>query len=368
MEESKKRFVGLDLAKRRLEECIVCEGEKTLRHGGIKSDAAGRLRLAGILRPGDVAGMEAPGYAFMLTRFLEREAGCTVYILHPKKLRVIWDSTKKTDKEDAQKTAKYIQRTPEQEMPRVSLPTEKEEELRGLIRHKQAINRERTALINRLHALYVQAGHTTLKKKDVAGRERRQAAERLLENGWQRETAQSIERGLESVEKEREEFENKIRKVVEDSELSPYLMSIPGVGPNMAAAFPAYAGDGSRFSKAGEVASCAGLTPVPGCSGDTERCGHIAQSGCKALRSIVVQAAWAAGRSASGGELRRKFIELPGRKGKTKSAIAIARRIIELMWILVVRREFYAYASKEQLVKKFRAYKLNTKGWEALAS
>jgi transposase len=163
-------------------------------------------------------------------------------------------------------------------------------------------------------------------------------------------------------------FENKIRKIVEESEVSPYVMRVPGVGPNMAAAFLAYVGDGSRFSKAGGVANDAGLTPVPDCCGDTNRYGHIAQSGCKALRSNIVQAAWAAGRSAYGGELRRKFIELSGRKSKTKSATAIARRIIELMWVLAVRREFYACASKDQLVKKFRAYKLNRKGWEALAS
>jgi transposase len=127
-------------------------------------------------------------------------------------------------------------------------------------------------------------------------------------------------------------------------------------------------GDGSRFGKAGEAVNYAGLVPVLDCSGETERYGHIARSGCKALRSIIVQAAWAASRSSYGGALGRKFIELSERKGKTKSAIAIARRIIGLTWILARRREFYAGASPEHLVKKFRLYKLNSKGWEALAS
>ncbi|MDR0583928.1 MAG: hypothetical protein LBG57_06220, partial [Treponema sp.] len=75
-----------------------------------------------------------------------------------------------------------------------------------------------------------------------------------------------------------------------------------------------------------------------------------------------------ASRSSYGGALRSKFIELTERKSKTKSAIAIARRIIGLMWILATRRKFYAGASKEHLVKKFRLYKLNSKGREALAS
>ena len=86
------------------------------------------------------------------------------------------------------------------------------------------------------------------------------------------------------------------------------------------------------------------------------------------MRSIIVRAARAASWSCCGGELRRKFLELSERKSKTKSAIAIARRIIGLMWILARRREFYAGVSKERLVRKFRLYKLNSRGWEALAS
>jgi transposase len=70
---------------------------------------------------------------------------------------MIWQSTKKTDKEDALKIAKFIQRYPEEELPLVSLPTEQEEELRQLISMKQFLVKMRTALINRLHALYVLA-------------------------------------------------------------------------------------------------------------------------------------------------------------------------------------------------------------------
>jgi transposase len=237
MEAGKKRYVGLDLAKRTLEVCIVCDGTKPLRYSGIKSDATGRNRLASLLRSDDVVAMETSGYAFMLTRFLERTAGCAVYILHPRSLRVIGDSTRKTDKEDAYKLATYIQRTPEEEMPLVSLPSEQEEELRGLISHKQVITRTRTALINRLHAVYVHAGHTTLKKKHMVTKESREAVRDLLENACDRERAASLERQLETVEQERDKFREKIQAIVSESELSPYMRSIPGVGPALAAAF-----------------------------------------------------------------------------------------------------------------------------------
>jgi hypothetical protein len=49
---------------------------------------------------------------------------------------------------------------------------------------------------------------------------------------------------------------------------------------------------------------------------------------------------------------------------KTKSAVAIARRIVVLMWTLAKRRQMYAGAAIDELAKKFRHYKLA--GWEPL--
>jgi hypothetical protein len=56
--EAEKRYVGLDVAKRTMEVCT---------------------------------------YAFLLARYLQAAVGCVVYILNPGKLRMIWQSTKKTD-------------------------------------------------------------------------------------------------------------------------------------------------------------------------------------------------------------------------------------------------------------------------------
>jgi hypothetical protein len=48
--------------------------------------------------------------------------------------------------------------------------------------------------------------------------------------------------------------------------------------------------------------------------------------------------------------------------GKTKSAVAAARRLACLLWILVTRREFYADMSREGLVKRLRRYKITYEG------
>ena len=112
---------------------------------------------------------------------------------------MIRQSTKKTDKEDDLKLAKFIQRYPKEELPLVRLSAEREEELRWLTAMKQFPVKTRTALINRLHALYVQAGETGLKKKDPAMAESREKRKARPCGGTLGMIAESIERELEAA-------------------------------------------------------------------------------------------------------------------------------------------------------------------------
>jgi hypothetical protein len=61
-----RRYVGIDLAKKSMEVCILEEGVIT-RHG-MKTDRAGRRRLLRILRKTDTVGMELDGTKFRLLR------------------------------------------------------------------------------------------------------------------------------------------------------------------------------------------------------------------------------------------------------------------------------------------------------------
>jgi transposase len=118
-------------------------------------------------------------------------------------------------------------------------------------------------------------------------------------------------------------------------------MSIPGIGIDIAAALLAYLGDGSRFSTAAQVANYAGLAPRVDCSGDTDRYGGIARyQFCHPIRGIVLEGVWALVRSGKG-PLFEKFQELSGRMNKRKSAVAVARKMVCLAWLLMKRREYY---------------------------
>jgi transposase len=350
-----RRYVGIDLAKRTMEVCII-EGEKLERHG-LTTDEKGRKILTMLLRKSDVVGYEVCGYGNRLARTLENEVGCKVTPLNAGELQIIWKSRKKTDKEDSLKIAKYLRDIPEEEQCTVPLPGEEEEGFRSDISMKEYLKKERTAAINRLHALYGQMGIIDVTKKDLKDKEGREARHGELPARLQ-EYASILEEQLELFEKQLGEMEEKVAEKARSHELAPYIMSIPGIGIGIAAVLLAYLGDGSRFSKAGQVANYAGLAPRVDCSGETERYGSIAKyQFCHPIRGIVLEGVWAMTRSGKG-PLYTKYSELTGRMNKRKSAVAVARKMVTLAWLLMKRREYYRGISSEALEKKLRYYKI----------
>jgi transposase len=294
-EKKARRYVGIDLAKRSMEVCIL-DGKGIERHS-YKTDEIGRGKLRRILRGSDVVGMETCCCSTMLTREVVKEVGSQVYNLNAGALRIIWESRKKTDKEDSLKIAKYVRDTAEEEMVLVPLPSEEEEELRNEISLRTYLKEERTAAVNRLHSLYARMGIIDVAKKDLEEACKREAQRGKLPEKLRRE-AELLEQQLELFEKQLTEVEGKIDERVRKDALTPYLLSIPGIGLRLAAAILAYIGDGKRFGKGSQVANYAGLTPRVDCSGETKHYGSIARHQyCKAIRSIVLESVWALTRS-----------------------------------------------------------------------
>jgi transposase len=201
---------------------------------------------------------------------------------------MVWKSRKKTDKEDALKIAKYIRDTPEEEWVAVPLLSEEEEGFRADITMKEFLKKERGMAINRLHALYGNEGIIDVTRadlKDDEGRKERHGELSERSQGY----AQILEEQLILLEQQLKAMEEVVAEKTRKNELTPYVMSIPGVGISIAAVLVAYLGDGKRFSKASEVANYAGFAPRVDCSGDTNHYGSIAKySYCHPIRAVVL--------------------------------------------------------------------------------
>jgi transposase len=119
-------------------------------------------------------------------------------------------------------------------------------------------------------------------------------------------------------------------------------MTFPGVGIVTALTIVAEVGDFSRFSSGKKLASFAGLVPRQRSSGDTIRYGSITHAGSPALRTAVVESAMRV-RAGNAPELFTFVQRLAPVCGAKKARVALARKILCIMWKMVHTNTPYKY-------------------------
>jgi transposase len=272
--------------------------------------------------------------AFIMAKEME-SVGCSVYVLNPRKLAVIYASMKKTDKEDSLKLAHILEDCKEERLPTVPVPSDKEMLRRKLLAGYRRAQQSRNRDINRLHGLFVSQGITTKVRKDLAEAEQREEAVKELA-GLEREEADYLLKCLDLHDERIEALERQMKEEAADDEQIERLQEVPGVGQKVAFAFAAHIG-ADRFESARQVSNYLGLVPRVYMSGETVRYGRITKRGNSYLRALLVQAAWALVRAKAGGKLKKRYEYMTKEQSisKKKSIVAIARRIAELLYVLM---------------------------------
>lgn len=330
-----KRFVGIDLGKRTYEMKIIGINGKVTGTNG-QTNPSGRKLLYRKLLATDRVAKEVCSLGMVMAKEIQKEVGCEVVLLNSSQLVLIYRSLKKNDKEDALKLARLVQKYKNEELPKVELPTEHEENLRQILTEIRQLKNDRTKEINRLHAIFVECGITEIKKKDLATIDNRIKCIKMLK-GIALAQAERILKKLELVETQTEEVEELLDKEIDGDKNIEKLTEIPGVGKQLASAYVAFIGDGSRFPNASTIGAATGLVPRLDMSSTVCRMGHITKCGNKNLRTLLILAAWSHVRSRDGGALKDKFLYMTRfqSKGKKIAIVAIARKLAELMYILL---------------------------------
>jgi transposase len=333
--DNTRRYVGIDLGKRTYTVALIAETGKVSFSNG-RTSLEGRQGLYGKLRSTDKVALEAGNLAFQMAYEIKARVGCQVVVLNSNKLPLIYGSMKKTDKEDSLKLARMVQMMSDEQLPSVPLPNEEETRRGSLIAGWLRAKRCRTRMINLLHGMFMHRGITTIVKKDLSTKERREAVVGLL-SGLEAQEAAWILKSLEVHEARLEELKKRMEEERQGDERIERLEGVAGVGPLVALAFLAFVGDAVRFENASQVSNYLGLVPRVDISGTIVRYGGITKRGNRYLRSLLVQAAWALLRSHNGGALRDRYWYMTQEKGlgKKKTIIAIARRLAELLYTLL---------------------------------
>lgn len=321
-----------------------------------KTDQKGLKKVIKWLSKEDFVALEAGNFAFYLSKHIEKNVGCQVVVLNPGNLATIYNSMKKTDKEDALKLARLISRIPREELPEVKAPTEKEQKARAIASNQAHLVTARTMHYNRLHSIFVNSGITTMTKKHLqAKKKRRGYAESQLNDNYRDEglilidLIENLDRHLDLLDVKIQEFLNEYKQE------SAICMSMPGIGPKNTLAIIGYLGDCSRFSSGSQVSNYVGLVPKVDMSGNCVHYGKIIR-GCVQIKRIIIQAAWAMIGSKYGTEMRIKYDKIKKRRGAKRAVIAIARRMVEVLYVMIKNGEYYHYMPIEALTLKLEGY------------
>jgi transposase len=157
---------------------------------------------------------------------------------------------------------------------------------------------------------------------------------------------------LDAVDSKISEIDALIIATLGDEQLDDMAIctSIPGIGNTVAVTVLAEIGDYHDFSSADRLASWTGLAPSVYQSADKLITGRITKRGSTHLRWILVQAAHAASRSVNT-VLSKFFHRIAYRRGRHKAVIALARKILCILWHLLTNRERYSESGVSKKIK-----------------
>jgi len=116
--------------------------------------------------------------------------------------------------------------------------------------------------------------------------------------------------------------------------------SIPGIDVTAAVTILGEIGDYRDFKSAEKLASWAGLVPSVYQSAGKNYSGKITKQGSELLRWITVQSAKSAGRTVNT-TFSKFFSRIAYRKGQNTATVALARKILCILWHLLMNQEMY---------------------------
>ena len=129
------------------------------------------------------------------------------------------------------------------------------------------------------------------------------------------------------------------------------LMTVPGIGPIIASAMVATAGDGSAFASGRDFAAWLGLVPRQISTGDRTILGRISKRGNSYLRMLFTQAAWVVlMRSKNWAEFSfGPWLEAASKRlHRNVLAIALANKLARIAWSVLFRAQGYQPAMRSR--------------------
>jgi transposase len=350
-----RRYVALDVHKHY---CVVAgvdrEG-KVLLHPVRVEHAALEGWLQKNLRVTDHVVLESTTNAWHVYDLLEPLVE-RVVVANPIKVKQIAQARVKTDIRDTLILARLLAANL---VPDVWVPPAHVREMRQLLSQRRQLVETHTQIVNRMHSvahrhhLKHERGKRFNEKNTVWQKDKRLSKVEQFQLELEMENRAYIEKQIGRIGKE----VAKMSHQTPWAQSMTYLMQLPGFGVITGITVLAAIGEIQRFDSARHLASYSGLTPGLEQSGTKYREKGITKEGRKELRWALVEVAQRAVKSDP--LWKHRFQELQKRMHRNQAIVAIARRLLELVWYVLTRRQPYRHFSHERI-----AYKYLTWAWQ----
>jgi len=317
-----KRYLGVDLHRTQLTVCTrLGNGRTYLRQWPMRE-----LKLfAAQLRKDDEIAVEATGNTRLFYDAVVEHVK-RVVVVNPSQFKVISQSVKKTDRNDAEMLALYLSKGL---LPEVRMKDKQHRSMAHLAQTRDLLVKQRSALKAKINNLLSAEG-INLKREALSSNK---ALERVLAlplTPLMLAEARVLVNQIRSLNQSIAELEGMIEE--EGPKLAGHrnLMSIKGIGPVSAAVLLSVIGDIRDFADPGKLAAYLGLVPRVQNSNETERSGRITKQANKLARTCLVQCALIAKRYSS--FLGKFYQRIQRRRGGGKANIALARKFLGVIY------------------------------------
>jgi transposase len=280
---------------------------------------------------------------------LAHQAG-QVVVSNPAKTRLIAQARIKTDKFDALALARLLASG---FICDVWVPVSRVREQRALAAHRDGLRKQSTRTKNRIHAL-LRRHNLHCPTSSVFNTEGRLWLERLELSPVESLERQQLLAQLDLVQTQLGEANSFIARRAQHDPRITRLMQIPGIGFFTAFGVLAAIGDIHRFPSPKHLSSYAGLVPSVHQSGQKHYTGHITKEGRPMLRWLMVETAHIAVRWDP--HWKAVFQRIAKRRGRSVAIVAVARKLLVVIWHLLAREVPYLHLNPKSFTRKLKEW------------
>jgi len=288
------------------------------------------------------------GRASYVMADLLRELGGEVKMANPGQVKAIAHARIKTDKRDSRTLAHLLRadlipevyqrgegnRRAQRVMRQRAYWVGKQTEMRNKIRALLAQQREevRLEVERREEGLFSLKGMAFLRGVRLAGQDQ--------------EILEDLLQGHEEIQAHIRRTDSQVKALHAEMEEASRIDTIPGYGTTLSVLTAVEIADIRRFARPEDLHAYAGVIPSTYASGDRTRHGHITKQGSRWLRWAALEAVYPAIKKDL--VVREMYKRLARRKGANVAKIAVARRLLTIVFRVLSEKRDYIPGTMHQ--------------------